>query len=244
MWVSSTRDFNGNGGGGVWQSDDSGNNFTKKYQVDIEFEPGRTEIEVTSNNTVWIFSSTRDSSPVKIFKGNNGLNGAPTAIDLPEAVDINGDFTRSQHWYDQMLEADPVNPNKILFGNDGGVYLSTDGGDNMSSRNDNYHTSQYYTVAVAPSTMFADHRVTVSGRDLRNLMSFPKTVTQAEAGKQDVFVGGLQDNGTQFSVDRSNGSTTSTRSGGGDGAATMFSQNPDNKYFIQNYVYNLSLIHI
>jgi hypothetical protein len=296
VWVSSTRDFSGNGGGGVWQSDDSGDNFTKKYQVDIEFEPGRTEIEVTSNNTVWIFSSTQDSSPVKIFKGNNGLNGAPTAIDLPEAVDINGDFTRSQHWYDQMLESDPVNPNKvfvgginlhrttnggatgttnpwtqmsqwyggtfngtsyqyvhadqhgasilesdpnkILFGNDGGVYLSTDGGDNMSSRNDNYHTSQYYTVAVAPSTMFADHRVTVSGRDLRNLMSFPKTVTQAEAGKQDVFVGGLQDNGTQFSVDRSNGSTTSTRSGGGDGAATMFSQNPDNKYFIQNYVYN------
>ena len=94
-----------------------------------------------------------------------------------------------------ILESDP---NKILFGNDGGVYLSTDGGDNMSSRNDNYHTSQYYTVAVAPSTMFTDHRVTVSGRDLRNLMSFPKTVTQAEAGKQDVFVGGLQDNGTSF----------------------------------------------
>ena len=114
LWVSSTRDFSGNGGGGIWQSDDSGENFSKKYQVDEEFTPGRTEIEVTANNTVWIFSSTQDSSPVKIFKGNNGLNGAPTAIDLPDAVDIDGDFTRSQHWYDQMLEADPVNPNKVF----------------------------------------------------------------------------------------------------------------------------------
>ena len=60
----------------------------KNIKLMIEFEPGRTEIEVTANNTVWIFSSTQDSSPVKIFKGNNGLNGAPTAIDLPDAVDI------------------------------------------------------------------------------------------------------------------------------------------------------------
>ena len=296
IWVSSTRDVSGNGGGGVWQSDDTGESFAKKYQVDIDINPGRTEIEVTANNTVWIYSSTQDSNPVKLFKGNNGLNGPPTAVTLPDAVDIDGDFTRSQHWYDQMLEADPINPNKvfvgginihrttnggatgtnnpwtqisqwyggtfsgvryqyvhadqhgasilesdpkkILFGNDGGVFYSNDGGDNLNSRNDNYHTSQYYSVAVAPSTMFSDHRVTVSGRDLRNLNSFPKTVTQASGEVQDVFVGGLQDNGTQFSVDRSNGSTTSTRSGGGDGAATMFSQNPNNKYFIQNYVYN------
>ena len=34
------------------------------------------------------FLINSDSSPVKIFKGNNGLNGAPTAIDLPDAVDI------------------------------------------------------------------------------------------------------------------------------------------------------------
>ena len=33
VWVSSTRDFSGNGGGGIWQSDDAGDNFTKKYQV-------------------------------------------------------------------------------------------------------------------------------------------------------------------------------------------------------------------
>ena len=295
IWVSSTRDFSGNGGGGVWKSDESGNNFTKKYQVDIETEPGRTEIEVTANNTVWIISSTRDSDPVKIFKGNNGLNGPPAEVTLPDAVDISSEFTRGQHWYDQMIEADPINsnkvyvgginlhkttnggatgttnpwtqlsqwyggtfqgvsyqyvhadqhgaailesdPNKILFGNDGGVFFTDNGGDNLSSRNDNYHTSQYYTVAVAPSTMFNDHQVRVSGSDSRYSIGSSKFVSKAGAN-QDVFAGGLQDNGTQFSVDKSSGTTVATRSGGGDGAATMFSQNPNNRYFIQNYVYN------
>ena len=294
VWVSSTRDVSGNGGGGIWQSDSSGDNFTKKYQVDEEFDPGRTEIEVTTNNSVWIFSSTRDSEgdPVKLFKGVNGLNVLPTEVTLPDAVDINGEFTRSQHWYDQMLEADPLNPskvfvgginlhrtsnggasgttnpwaqlsqwyggnnlqyvhadqhgasilesdsNKILFVNDGGIFLSTDGGDNIQTRNDNFHTSQYYTIAVAPSTMFSDHQVRVYGRDSRYSNSSSKLVSANSDGKQDVFAGGLQDNGTQFSVDRSSGTTIATRSGGGDGAATMFSQNPDKKYFIQNYVYN------
>ena len=295
VWVSSTRDFSGNGGGGVWQSDDAGDNFTKKYQVDTEFDPGRTEIEVTSNNSVWIFSSTRDSDPVKLFKGNNGLNGAPAAVTLPETVENYDEFTRSQHWYDQMLISDPVNPNtvyvgginlhrttnggasgttnpwtqisqwyggtfsqvsyqyvhadqhgaailksdpnKVLFVNDGGVFFSNDGGDNLSSRNDNYHTSQYYTVGVAPSTMFTDHQVRVSGSDSRYSTGSSKFVSKA-GSEQDVFAGGLQDNGTQFSTDKSNGTTVATRSGGGDGAATMFSQNPNNRYFIQNYVYN------
>ncbi len=41
-----------------------------------------------------------------------------------------------------ILESDP---NKVLFVNDGGVFFSNDGGENLSSRNDNYHTSQYYT---------------------------------------------------------------------------------------------------
>ena len=62
-------------------------------RVDIEAEPGRTEIEVTGSNTVWIISSTRDADPVKIFKGNNGLNGAPAEVTLPDAVDISSEFT-------------------------------------------------------------------------------------------------------------------------------------------------------
>ena len=60
-----------------------------------------------------------------------------------------------------ILESDP---NKVLFVNDGGVF-SNDGGENLSSRNDNYHTSQYYTVGVAPSINYVYRS---SGKSFRN----------------------------------------------------------------------------
>ncbi len=299
LWVSSTRHAYSGSGGGVWQSDNLGENFTKMFQVDEDTNPGRTSIEVTSNNTVWIFASTQDpdpqADPVKLFKGTGGLSGPPQEVELPDAVDIDGEFTRTQHWYDQMLDSDPTNPNKvfvgginlhrttnggaagttnpwsqlsqwyggtfsgksyqyvhadqhgsafldsnpqkILFANDGGVFYTDDGGDNMSSRNDNFHTSQYYTIGVAPSNMFNNHLVTVRGRDSRYSSSSTRTILQ-KGSEQDVFAGGLQDNGTQFSVDSNNSTSVATRSYGGDGAATMFSQNPNKKYFIANIYWN------
>ena len=54
----------------------------------------------------------------------------------------------------------------------------------------------------------------------------------------DVFLSGAQDNGTQFQSDRENKITTSIDVSGGDGAASMFSQNIEKPYFITNYVYN------
>lgn len=63
---------------------------------------------------------------------------------------------------------DPENPNKAVFGNDGGVYYAADLNDkNISVRNKNYVTTQFYTGAIAPSS------------------------------KEFIF-GGTQDNGTQL----------------------------------------------
>ena len=126
--------------------------------------------------------------------------------------------------------------NKILFGNDGGIFYSNDKGTNLSSRNYNYHTSQYYTIAVAPSNMFENHSTNQRGTDRSINASRTKLISKSGA-TQDVFVGGLQDNGTMFQVDKENRNTTAIDVSGGDGAATMFSQNVNNKYY-------LSLIHI
>ena len=60
-------------------------------------------------------------------------------------------------------------------------------------------------------------------------------------GQTDVFVGGLQDNGNMFQVDNGDMSTSAIDVSGGDGAASMFSQDINNKYFVQNYVYNRSI---
>ena len=48
----------------------------------------------------------------------------------------------------------------------------------------------------------------------------------------------MQDNGASIQVDNDNGFSLGNVFGSGDGAATMFSQNPENKYIVYNYVYN------
>src|SRR5690606_26081084 len=103
-------------------------------------------------------------------------------------------------------------PNKIVIGNDGGVYYSANGGTTTSPRDMGYNTSQFYTVGVGPTTAFP------SG---------------------DFFAGGLQDNGTQlFQNANPTGVDDSTEPFGGDGAYTFFDQDGTDRYFIRNYVYN------
>ena len=115
--------------------------------------------------------------------------------------------------------------------------LTDDGGASISTRNYNFHTSQYYTVSVAPRDMFIGHSTSIGGRDRSNNTGRNKTIT----GLTDVFVGGLQDNGNMFQVDNGDMSTSAIDVSGGDGAASMFSQDINNKYFVQNYVYNRSI---
>ena len=122
---------------------------------------------------------------------------------------------------------------KKIFGNDGGIYFSQSNGssEEISSRNFNYVTTQFYTIGVAPSEMFKDLNKQISGRDLSSWTTRNKVVT----GMTDVFLSGAQDNGTQFQTDRENKITSSIDVSGGDGAASMFSQNLDKPYFIANY---------
>src|SRR5690606_19639285 len=102
-------------------------------------------------------------------------------IDLFKSTTGSNAWTQFSHWYGgfgyQEVHADQhilafghSNPNKIIIGNDGGVYYSSNGGITTQSRNTGYNTSQFYTVGVAPTTAFSG----------------------------DYFAGGLQDNGTQL----------------------------------------------
>ncbi|WP_303318752.1 PA domain-containing protein [Flavivirga abyssicola] len=104
------------------------------------------------------------------------------------------------------------NASIMLFGNDGGVYYSSNGGVNINKRNLGYNVTQFYTVGVAPLT------ATITG---------------------DYFYGGTQDNGTQFFENSNSGIDSSvTNPTGGDGAATMVDQDGTDMYFIYNFVYN------
>ena len=203
------------------------NDFTRGqsfYDLLIESDP---------NNTNTIFAGGID-----LFKSTTG------------AVSTGGTNPWNQltHWYagfgspyahaDQHGAAfSPVDSSKKVFGNDGGVYYGkseSSGTETISSRNNNFITSQFYTIAVAPSEMFKDLTKQIQGRDRATRLTSTLTIS----GMTDVFVGGLQDNGTQLLANKTGSISQGHDTSGGDGAATMFSQDLTKPYFVQNYVYN------
>ena len=88
--------------------------------------------------------------------------------------------------------------------------------DQITSRNNNFVTSQIYTIGVAPSEMFVNLNNSITAKDLSDYRNKTLTFT----GKSDVFLSGMQDNGTQIQIDNEDLITRSIDVSGGDGAAT------------------------
>ena len=189
------------------------------------------------------------SNPDHVFVGGIDLFKSDSGgVDSDPNVNPWQQFS---HWYAgfsfQYVHADqhalifaPNDSSKKLFGNDGGIYFSkteSDNSETASTRNTNLITSQIYTLGVAPSQMFKDVEKTVVGRDRSTNGGLAITFS----GMTDAIITGLQDNGSQFLANDSDGTSKSTESTGGDGAASMFSQDPNNKFFITNYVYNRAI---
>ena len=184
-------------------------------------------------------------NPNNIFAGGINLFKSKTA-----GVNSSGanPWNQMSHWYggfgqvyahaDQHGAAfSKFDSSKKVFGNDGGVYYSvseSNGAETISSRNNNFITSQFYTIGVAPSKMFENITKQVSGRDLSNRTTSNLTIS----GMTDAFIGGLQDNGTQLLANKTGGISKGYDVSGGDGAASMFSQDINKPYFVTNYVYN------
>ena len=176
---------------------------------------------------------------IDIFKSTTGgVSSDPNVNPWTQISQWYGGFSYQYIHADQhgMVFANN-DSSKKLFGNDGGIYFSkteSDNSETASSRNNNLNTSQIYTLGVAPSEMFKDLTKTVSGRDRATNQGSSVSVS----GMTDVVITGLQDNGSQFLANNNDQISTATEASGGDGAASMFSQDPSNPYFIMNYVYN------
>ena len=292
LWVSTTRNHKGSGGGSILVANSDISAFELKHTIlyNEADQARRTELEIASNGDIYALAS---ENPVTIVKSTNEFASQPVALTLPDDDDTNidaDDFTRGQSFYDLLIDSDPKNPQTIyaggidlfksttagenasanpwdqfthwyngfghvyahadqhnmafgnydsskkVFGNDGGVYYSKSNGssEEISSRNSNFVTTQFYTIGVAPYEMFKDLDKQIQGNDLSDWRRKTKRVS----GLTDVFISGAQDNGTQFQSDREDKITTSIDVSGGDGAASMFSQNINKPYFITNYVYN------
>jgi hypothetical protein len=143
-------------------------------------------------------------------------------IDLFKSTNGASNWNQLSHWYGgfgyQYVHADQhvaafghTDSNKVIFGNDGGVAYSSNGGTTSEERTNGLITSQFYTVGVGPTTAFSG----------------------------DYFAGGLQDNGTHlFENSNPSGSDSSEEIYGGDGAYTFMDQDGSDRYVIRNYVYN------
>jgi len=132
-------------------------------------------------------------------------------IDLYKSTNAGGSWSQFTKWYPgaglQEVHADQHaiafgngDVNKMIFGNDGGVFYSSNKGTNTNSRNSGYNTAQFHSIGVAPSAT------------------------------GDNFAGGLQDNGTQQFNNATAGMNGAYESQGGDGGATDYDQDTGNYY--------------
>ena len=150
---------------------------------------------------------------------NNASTVIVGGVDLFKSTNSGTSWTQISHWYggfsfpdvhaDQHVITFKKNSSsEILFGNDGGIYLSANinnASPTFANKNNGYNVTQFYSCAMSPTAA------------------------------SNIFLAGAQDNGTQrFSAA---GLSNTTRAYGGDGAFCFFDQdNPT--VAIASYVYN------
>ncbi len=140
-------------------------------------------------------------------------------IDLHRSTDGGNTWGMVSYWTggcDAFVHADqhaivfrPENPNEAIFGNDGGVFYSSDVGDatdpDFISRNKNYNVTQFYAATTVNEVL------------------------------SNEFLAGSQDNGTQRFLDAGVNSTTVAT--GGDGGFCHIDRDDPN-FQITSYVYS------
>ncbi len=177
------------------------NDFTRGqafYNLMIEVDPSNDEVAYVGGIDLF---RTKDSgttwNQISKWSNNSNLNGLNISM-------VHAD----QH----IMVFDPLDSNKALFGNDGGVYY----GNNLSNastsnnaigaRHKNYNTLQFYKGAI--------------GQDENN----------------EKLLAGAQDNRTQLINNASPGINSSIQVSGGDGTYCFIDR--DNEYMISSYPYN------
>ncbi len=142
-------------------------------------------------------------------------------IDMFKTVNGGDDWSQLTHWYGgfghQYMHADQHaisfannSSNKMMFGNDGGVAYTDNGGDVISVRNNNYNVTQFVKAGIGPDGV---------------------------GDTKGIFTAGAQDNGTQAFRNTVPGINSSEELSDGDGFYTFVDK--DGEYLISTYVYNV-----
>ena len=117
LWISTTRNWRGLGGGTILVSNDEGTAFTKKHSIENGL---RTELAIANNGDMYAAVDVNDANnPVKIFKTKDKFTTTPIELILPKGASSDipeNDFTRGQSSYDLVIEVDPSDSNSIFTG--------------------------------------------------------------------------------------------------------------------------------
>lgn len=148
----------------------------------------------------------------KLFVGGiNIFNSTDGGTSWVRKSDWTGNVLQEVHADQHAASFASNDASKMVFGNDGGVFYSNDGGNTISVRNNGFNVTQFYSLGVAPTT---------------------------NGMPGDNFVAGAQDNGSQMFLNATPGQNAAVEVQGGDGAFCMFDQDGVDQYRITNYVYN------
>ncbi|MEM9917375.1 MAG: T9SS type A sorting domain-containing protein [Bacteroidota bacterium] len=200
------HDAETNGCKGIYRSVNGGDSWTEVSN------PSAFRMSNFARNQAWydLIAAVDPINPNRLFIGG---------VDLLVSNDGGQSWRQISQWYGgnglQYVHADqhaimflPGNSNVILFGNDGGVWRTTNGTSTIptiESRNLGYNVTQYYACAIHP-----------------------------EFGRNE-FLAGSQDNGTQQYLNAGMNNTTEVT--GGDGAFCHIDKDEPNIQ-ITSYVYN------
>lgn len=127
IWMSSTRNVFGHGGGTIFSSTD-GQSFVVKHTIS---NARRTEISLSKTNKdkVFVLAEGDDTTPI-IMKKTEDSFATSSNMSLPDDADNDitiADFTRGQAFYDLVIETDPNN-DQILYAGGIDLFRSTDAG--------------------------------------------------------------------------------------------------------------------
>lgn len=275
LWLSTTRNVWGDGGGRIYGSSD-GTNFTLKHTIT---NGRRTEIAVskTNSNILYVLGevyteneTNEEIAPfVSILKTTDAFATSPTSLSLPNDATSSipaDDFTRSQAWYNLVIEVDPTN-DAIVYVGGINLFRTADGGTswNQISKNSPTGSLPGITVSYVHSDQHSwafhptDSNIAMIGCDggvfYANSLSAASTSDSAivehtkdynttqfynaaigQTTNPEYIIGGTQDNGNLFFNGATSGINAATKVNRGDGTHCFIEK--DGAYMIISNLYN------
>ncbi len=275
LWLSTTRNAYLKGGGRIYKSTD-GASFTLEHTIT---NGRRTEIAVskTNANTVYVLGevyteneSNKEVAPfLSILKTTDAFTTSPTALSLPNDATSSipaDDFTRSQAWYNLVIETDPTN-DAIAYVGGINLFRTTDSGVswNQISKNSptgslpgitvSYVHSDQHSWAFHPTdsniavigcdggVFYANSLATAATSDtaiIEHTKNYNTTQFYNAAIGQTIdpeyIIGGTQDNGNLFFDEATSGINAATKVNRGDGTQCYIDK--DGEYMIISNLYN------